>query len=687
MKKSKINTLLEIGCEEIPARFMPGLLEDLRSKAEEKLKANRLEFSSIETMGTPRRLVLLIEGLDKKQPDIVEDIQGPPAEIAFDADNKPTQAAAGFAKKAGVGVDKLRIRTVNGRNFVCANIKRKGIVTEKLLAQVFPEIISSLYLPLAMRWGGLDFKFIRPIHWIVALCGNKIVKFELAGIKSSNKTKGHRFGKITNYELRITNNVDYIKKLKKADVIVDQNERKEQIRKLVEEAAEKAKGRALIDDDLLTEVTYLVEKPAVFVCGFKPEFLSLPKEVLITSMKKNQKYFPILDEKGRLTAKFVIVTNNCMNKSVVEGNQRVISARLSDAMFFFTEDKKLPLRARIPDLKRVEYFEKLGTMLDKTERVKQLAHNIARHLKIDEASIEKIQTASELIKADLTTHMVFEFPELQGIMGREYALASGEDKDVAKAIFEHYLPRFAGDKLPETVPGTVISLAEKIDSLAGCFMIGKIPTGSEDPYGLRRAAYGIIKIILDKSVDLLLDEILEQALRAYGQHDQKVIGQILEFIGIRLKAFLLEENIPTDVVDAVLAGFNDILESRDTALAIVKNRKAGWFPGIAATQSRISRIAKAVKREQIIDADFVDQEEKDLHSIYLTVNWNASEKINAGDYDGTLVELSKLTQPVEDFFNKVLVMHEDERIKMNRLALLKAIEKTFLKMADFTKLQ
>ena len=687
---------------------MPGLLADLKLKAEEKLKGNRLEFIAIETFGTPRRLALLIEGLPKKQPDIMEDMQGPPAEIAFGADNKPTQAAIGFAKKCGAGVENLKIRTVKGRNFVCASIKRKGIVTEKLLARLFPEIISSIYLPLAMRWGDSDFKFIRPIHWIVALCGNKIVKFEIAGITASNLTKGHRFrsepatkrrgsskeqwnrGVQPQVPLSNPNKEYYINILRKLDVVVDQDERKEQIRKLVEEAAEKVKGKALIEDDLLTEVTYLVEKPAVFVCGFKPEFLSLPKEVLITSMKKNQKYFPILDDKGKLTSKFVLVTNNCKNKGVIDGNRRVISARLTDAIFFFNEDKKLPLRSRIPDLKRVEYFEKLGTMYDKTERVKQLAHNLARHLKIDETNIKKTQAAAELLKADLTTHMVFEFPELQGIMGGEYALASGEDMDVARAILEHYLPRFAGDKLPETVPGTIVSLADKIDSLVGCFIIGKIPTGSEDPYGLRRAAYGIIKIILDKKLDILLDEMIDHSLRIYGKDGvghSKIIGQILEFIGIRLKAFFLEENLPTDVIDSALAGFNDILEARDTALAIIKNRQADWFSGIAATESRISRIAKDVKREQIIDADFIDQEEKDLHSIYLTVNWTVSEKINSGDYDGALEELSKLTQPVENFFNKVLVMHEDERIKMNRLALLKAIEKTFLKVADFTKLQ
>ena len=685
-----INALLEIGTEEIPARFMPGLLADLQKKAEEKLSANRLTFSKIETLGTPRRLVLYIEGLLGKQPDVIEEVQGPPAEIAFDKDNKPTKAAAGFAKKCGVKVENLSIRTVNGKNYVYATIKKKGLSAEKIMTSLFPEIISSLYLPLAMRWGDHDFKFIRPIHWIVALCGDKIIKFELTGIKASNITRGHRYLKNSKIKIQNSKLNDYIKKLHNVDVVVDQQERMELVRKSVEAAAKKAKGKALIEEDLLTEVAYLVENPIAYVGEFREEFLSLPQEVLITSMKKNQKYFPILDERGKLSSKFVIITDNCKNKGVVEGNHRVISARLSDAIFFFNEDKKIPLRARIADLKRVEFFEKLGSMLEKTERVKKLSHYLARHLKIDESILNKIESAADLIKADLTTHMVFEFPELQGIMGREYALISGEDAGVACAIFEHYLPRFAEDKLPESIPGIVISLADKIDTLVGCFLIGKIPTGSEDPYGLRRAAHGMVKIVLEKKLDLMLDEIFEHSLHAYnreGVDSARLIRQLLDFIGGRLKVIMLDEKIPADVIEAALCGFNDILEAKEVSLALVLNRKADWFAGIAATESRIMRIAKDVKREQVIEADLSEPEEKDLHTLYLAVNWNVSEKINAGNYNEALLELSRLTQPIENFFQKVMVMHEDERLKLNRLALLKSIEKTFLKVADFTKLQ
>ncbi|HTY13021.1 MAG TPA: glycine--tRNA ligase subunit beta [Candidatus Omnitrophota bacterium] len=685
-----VDALMEVGCEEIPARFMNGLLEELKNKTQEKLTENRITYARVRTIGTPRRLTVVIEDISRKQPDSVEELQGPPAEIAFDKENKPTAAAVGFAKKNGIPVTSLKIKNVGGRNYVSATLKKKGGPTDKLLRTLFPQIISSLYLPLAMRWGDREFKFVRPIHWIAALFGEKIVPFELAGIRSSNITRGHRFFRNPKTEIRNPNIEDYKKVLKRLDVIADQNERKEMVRKEVSSAAKKAGGQALIEDDLLNEVTFLLEKPKAYVGKFNEDFLALPSEVLITSMKKNQKYFPILDAKGKLTSRFVLVTNDCTNKNIVDGNQKVITARLSDAMFFFTEDRKLPLKMRVPDLKRVEYFEKLGNMFDKTERLKKLSVTLARHLKLDEDQCRSVAAAAELSKADLITHMVFEFPELQGVMGREYSIASGETREVGAAIFEHYLPRSADDRLPQTPAGIALSLADKIDSLAGCFSIGKIPTGSEDPYGLRRAAYGIVKIVLDKKLDLMLDEMFDHALNLYareGVASARVIKQLLEFIGGRVKIVLLDEKIPSDVAEAVLSEFNDILEAREMAAALVADRREEWFAGVAATHSRISRIAKGAKREQVIEADLADPEEIELNKLYLSVNWEVSEKVNAGNYKQALLELARLTVPVEAFFKKVLVLCEDERLRANRLALLRSIEKTFLKVADFTKLQ
>ena len=684
------NALLEIGCEEIPARFMPGLLQDLKKKTEEKLAAHRLTFSKIETLGTPRRLVLYVENLLGKQPDMVEEVQGPPAEAAFTPDNKPTPAALGFAKKYGIKLDNLGLRTVGSKNYVFARVKRVGLPAEKVLAAVFPEIISSLYLPISMRWRELDFQFIRPIHWILALYGKKIVNFKLAGVRSGNKTSPHRY-----YRKNVGTGLvpvrgqpqglslySYKNFLLKLGVMVDQRERREKIKAEVKKIA----PRALLDENLLEEVTYLVEYPFAIMGKFNPEFLALPSEVLITSMKKNQKYFPVLDERGKLTSAFVIVTNGCKIKKVAEGNQKVIAARLADAQFFFKEDQKVPLRVRVADLKRVEFFKGLGSMYEKSERLKKLSEYLAHHLKMEADKAVKI---AELCKADLTTQMVFEFPELQGVVGREYAASSGEDPVVAQGIFEHYLPRFAGDELPKSEPGTIVALADKIDTLVGCFSIGAIPSGSEDPYSLRRAAHGIVSIILSKKLDILLDEVIEAAYRLYHKEEkgfEKVYKALMEFIGGRLKAIMLEENLPYDAADAALANFNDILEVYEVAQVLAKNKKADWFAGISATADRIARIAKSVPRETVIEADLIDTEEKSLSELYLKVNWEVTEKLNAGNFEGALKELARFTDPVEIFFQKVLVMHPEERLKLNRLALLKSIEKTFLSVGDFTRI-
>lgn len=699
------NALLEIGCEEIPARFMPALLHDLKKKAEEKLAASRLTYSKVETLGTPRRLALYIEDLLPKQPDIVEDIQGPGAEIAF-KDNHPTPAAEGFARKNGVKVEALSIRTVGNRNFVFAKVKRKGLTADKVLQTLFPEIISSLYMPISMRWRDVDFTFIRPIHWLVALYGSKIVKFELAGIKSGNKTSAHRFfGKNVGTALACPPKPEgrrrvavrasgqgqalslqsYKEFLRKKMVMIDQHERKAKIEREVKRTA----SGALIDKGLLDEVTYLCEYPVAMLGKFDPAFLAIPKDVLITSMKKNQKYFPVLDSNGKLTAQFVFITNGAKGANLAEGNRKVLTARLSDAKFFFEEDKKTPLKMRLPELKKVAFFEKLGSMYEKTERLVKLSEYLAKHLKINEGKLTAIKRIAELSKTDLVTQMVFEFPELQGVMGREYALLEGEDTTVAWGIFEHYLPRSAEDELPKNLEGTVVSIADKLDSLVGCFAIGAIPTGSEDPYGLRRAAYGIVKIILHKKLDLLLDEAVEEAYKLYNFDSktfEKTFKLLMEFIGGRVKALLLETGLPYDAVDAALANFNDILEAEQLAKTLSENKKAEWFAGIHATANRLVRITKGQGREQIVEADLVDPLEKSLHELYLKVNWDVTEKLNNSNFAQALKELSRFTQPVEEFFQKVLVMHEDPRIRVNRLALLRLIEKTFLEVADFTKI-
>jgi glycyl-tRNA synthetase beta chain len=705
-----LNALLEIGCEEIPARFMPGFLQDLKEKAEEKLGRERIGFSRVQTLGTCRRLALYIENITPQQEDVREEVKGPPAEIAFDASGNPTPAALGFARSQKISVKELTLRTEGKKNYVYAQIVRKGLPTDKVLAILFPEIISSLYQPLTMRWGEVDFKFVRPIHWLLALCGKRIVRFELAGIRSGNKTSPHRYKKnvgTTLVVVRLSGQGQalslhsYKTFLAKLGIIVDQDERKELIRKKVEAAAAKAQASALIEEDLLEEVNFLVEDPAAYVGNFAPEFLKVPQEVLITPMKKNQKYFPLLDGSGRLIAKFVVVTDGCRNPKVVEGNRKVLSARLADAKFFFEEDRKLPLKVRVADLEKVAFFEKLGTMTHKVERMAKLSEWLAKRLKLEEAQIKTARRIAELCKADLTTKMVYEFPDLQGVMGREYALLSGEDPEVAQGIYEHYLPRHAEDKLPESLTGTAVALADRIDSLVGCFSVGAIPTGSEDPYGLRRAIIGVIRLVMEKKIDLLLDEVIEHSYKLYepvflgylfekgetGYQDfPKIKKQILDFMAVRLKPVLLDKKIRYDIVDAVLADFNDILDSVEKAAVLNRLEAEEWFRGVVVSADRVSRIAKDCPRQEVIESDLVEKEEKELFDLYMKTNWEVGEAINSENWERAVRLLAKLTEPIELFFEKVLVMHENEKIKSNRLALLKSLEKLYLRVADFRKI-
>jgi glycyl-tRNA synthetase beta chain len=701
------NALLEIGCEEIPARFMPEFLKDLKTKAEEKLKRERLFFTCIATVGTYRRLTLFVEGLPAKQNDQTDEVKGPSAEIAFDPAGKPTRAAIGFAGSQKVDVTSLTVRTVNNRNYVYAKVVRKGKTTNDVLKTLFPEIITTLYQPLAMRWGNLDFKFIRPIHSILAMFGNKVVKFQLAGINSGDKTFPHRYVGTGLVPVRVKGQPQglslhsYKQQLAKAGVIVDQDERKHLIKKAVEAAAKKAGAQALIGEDLLSEVTFLVENPRIYVGKFKQEFINIPQEVLITSMKKNQKYFPLVDDSGKLLPKFAMVTDNCPNPKVVTGNEKVLSARLSDARFFFEEDRKVPLKLRVADLEKVAFLEKLGTIYNKSERLMKLAEWLGQKSGANEEQIKTGRRIAELCKADLTTKMVFEFPELQGTMGREYALLSDEGPKVAVGIFEHYLPRFAEDSLPQSAEGTLVAVADRLDSVVGAFSAGYLPTGSEDPYGLRRAVHGIIRIALEKKFDFGLEEAIIYAHKLYepiflgylfnkgetGYQDLLGIKKnITEFFMGRLRPLLLERGIRYDVADAALYGFNDILDTVEKAAVLNGLVNEPWLTGVVASADRLSRLAGNPPREQVLEHDLADPTEKELYELYLKINWSIAELVKKEKWAAAAQELAKLTDPIEHFFDKVLVMHEDLRLRVNRLALLKSLEKLYLSVADFRKI-
>ncbi|MFA5929035.1 MAG: glycine--tRNA ligase subunit beta, partial [Candidatus Margulisiibacteriota bacterium] len=481
--------LLEIGTEEIPARFMPGMLKDLEETAKAKLNAQRISFSGLRTLGTDRRLVLFISNIAEQQGDLKEELKGPPSSVN-------EQAKLGFCKKNNIDADSLQVRD----GYFYGQRHLKGQPVKEIFPALLIDIISSLHLPIAMRWGNEDFKFIRPIHWFLSLWDKEVISFKLAGIESGRFSRGHRFlrafGRISGDKgVEVASTADYLKTMEENFVFVDQDKRKEKIRHDLKNHPEVRQGEVLIDEDLLSEVTFLNEWPVVLLDLFDEKYLELPKEILITTKKKNQKYFPIINEKGELLTGFLLVANSNHNeKNILDGNKKVLTARLEDARFFFTEDMKTPLNDRVEGLKKIVYQAKIGTLYEKLQRVEKLAEWLAGSFK--NIKNEELKQAVWLCKADLASNVVYEFPELQGTMGRIYARKEKLPTAVCEAIFEHYLPRFAGDVLPETEMGTIISVADKVDSICSCFAADLIPSGSQDPYALRRAAAGIINILM-----------------------------------------------------------------------------------------------------------------------------------------------------------------------------------------------
>ncbi|MGH7430001.1 MAG: glycine--tRNA ligase subunit beta, partial [Candidatus Methylomirabilaceae bacterium] len=486
--------LFEIGTEEIPSGYMAPALKDLEAEARRLFQEQRVAFSGVRTFGTPRRLVLYVERLEETQSDRVREIIGPARSVAYDQEGRPTKAALGFARAQGIPVEKLQVKTLDRGDYVVASIEERGARLEELLPAILPRLVSSLSFPKFMRWGQGTTRFVRPIRWLLALYGGRVIPFDIDGVRSGNRTFGHRF--LSRGQIRIRGFEDYVKRLEERHVIVDQARRRQLVVKLAQEAAAKVGGKPVLDDDLVESVTYLVEFPNVVCGGFQREYLSLPRDVIMTPMRKHQRYFPVVDKAGQLLPHFIAISNmQARDMEVIrEGNERVLRARLKDADFFFKEDRKIPLADRVPKLGGIIFQERLGTMLDKVERLQQLVAYLCG--RIAPELTDDAQRAAQLCKADLVTTMVKEFPNLQGTMGREYARLSGESPAVAHAIEEHYLPRFAGDRLPESLCGAIVGLADRIDSICGCFGIGLIPSGSEDPYALRRLGQGVVQLLL-----------------------------------------------------------------------------------------------------------------------------------------------------------------------------------------------
>ncbi len=679
--------LLEIGTEEIPAHAMPAILKHLAELAGKSLQEARISAGEVSAIGTPRRLSVIVKDVAENQADVEEERRGPSTKIAFDAAGKPSKAAIGFARGQKVSPESL----IQRDGYVYAVIHEAGKATADLLKGILPKIICDLNFPNNMHWGSLDFKFIRPIRWIVALFGGEVIPFEVANVQAGKISRGHRVLSAGDFEIDSAD--DYVSACEKNFVIVDQNQRRDMIVAQIEKVAQERGGKAEISDDLLEEVLYLVEYPTALSGDFETKYLKLPPEAVITPMRDHQRYFPVKTADGKLMPIFITVRNGGRDylEIVQHGNERVLKARLEDAQFFFNEDRKKNLDSHREKLKTVVFQEGLGTVYEKTERLVKLAEKICDLLgdKVTGADRENVVRAAEISKADLVTGMVTEFTELQGVMGREYAKLDGENLEVATAIDEQYMPRFAGDAQPKTTAGRILSLADKIDNLVATFSRGLIPTGSQDPFALRRQALGIVNMLIEAQWSIKISAIVELAMDLLKVTDEvgreKMQAAVAEFMRLRVKN-VLANSARYDVIDAVISDVDDIYAVNLKAAAL--EQFLGTPDAVKNIQSfvRVSNLAKKAETAEFdselikIDAEYT------LHCAFEAVNFVASELIDKKDFNGALDAMKKLSAPIDSYFDSVMVMDENPDIRRNRLALLKSIDNLVAKVADFSKI-
>lgn len=696
--------LFEIGTEEIPAKFMPGILKQLKELAAAKMQELRIPFEDITVYGTPRRMAFIAGGVAETQADVVVEAKGPSVKIAY-VSGAPSKAAQGFARGQGVDVKDLVVRD----NYVYAVKHLAGQPVVELLPGLLMDILTSLSFPKTMRWADYEFRFVRPIRWMVALFGDQIIPVEICGVKSGKFSMGHRFmqqslkaaaesqGLLSAALSKVGNKVysalagvkgaveipsagDYKKVMYDNFVMVDQDERRALILQQIKDLAAQNGGEAEINEDLLEEVNYLVEWPTALCGKFEEKFLSLPKECIITPMREHQRYFPVLDEDGNLLNKFITVRNGGSEHLdiVTHGNERVLRARLSDAEFFFNEDRATKLEDRLEKLKTVSFQEGLGNMYDKSERLVKMAEMLrfAINTPVDE---EELRRCALLCKTDLVTGMVIEFTELQGVMGREYALLDGEKPEVAAGIFEHYLPRFAGDALPATTIGRIVGIGDKLDNICATFSRGLAPTGSQDPYALRRQALGVINILLDANYHISLAKIIAGTLYLLDikpEETGKLVPQIMEFFKQRLRNLLMDQGIRYDVIDAVFADKrnDDMVDLAVRCKALAAYVEAGNAEPLVQVSVRVSNLCKKIEKEVAISgALFKDESENKLHEVVAAVSKEIIPEIVLYDYAAVLKAGEKVIEPVNAFFDNVMVMDEDENVKNNRLAMLEEV--------------
>ncbi|ARI77031.1 glycine--tRNA ligase subunit beta [Halobacillus mangrovi] len=684
--------LFELGVEELPARFIDDALTQLVSKTQAWFDHQRIPYGDVKGFATPRRLAVQVSDVAEKQPDIEEEAKGPAKKIAIDENGDWTKAAIGFSKGQGKEVDDIYFKEIKGTEYVHVRKFIEGQATSELL-EGFHAVFLDLNFPKNMRWGSYEMRYIRPIRWIVALFGEEVVPFSIENVSTDRITYGHRFlGEM----LSLSQAEEYEQSLKDQYVVVSVEDRKNEIRKQLLELEQENNWKLILDEDLLNEVTHLVEFPTAFSGEFNKEFLAVPEEALITSMKEHQRYFPVRSTTGELLPYFVGVRNgDDQHLDVVsKGNEKVLKARLKDAQFFYEEDQKGTIDEKLAKLNRMVYQEELGTLADKVNRVVAITSKISQWLELGEKEQQQAKRAAEICKFDLVTQMVDEFTELQGVMGEKYARLFGEDEEVAAAINEHYMPRQANGELPSSTIGAIVSIADKLDTIVGSISIGIIPTGSQDPYGLRRQALGILQTLNNKGWKIEVEKLIDlvhkfyQELELPTREESEIQKDLHEFFRVRAAYLLREDQIDPDVVEAVLTnGIHIYPTTLEKAKLLVDKRQDVSFKPVHEALGRVLNLAKKADSYNVNPDLFENESERKLYEVYSNVHEDFVSALNNESPASALEVLAQLAQPIHNFFDHTMVMAEDEKIKNNRLSLLNRIASDIKAFADLNAIE
>ncbi|MCL1865325.1 MAG: glycine--tRNA ligase subunit beta [Spirochaetes bacterium] len=684
------NFLCEIGVEEIPAGYIPPAIDSLKNMFKEKLNELRIDFDDIDVYATPRRFSILASRLSETQRSEIIELKGPSAQAAYNGDGSPTKAMEGFLRIHGIELNNTIIKETDKGKYVFASKHLSSEKTESVIPQILEYCLTNLQFPKRMRWSDKKITFPRPIQYFVLMLNDKVVPFEIEGIKSGNYTRGHFIQ--NNIMIEIKRISEYSDRLRENGVILNHNERREIIKSELIKGAEMAGGVLNEDEELLDIVTFLVENPHIVVCEFNKEFIEIPDIVLITEMKEHQKYFAVMDRNGKLINKFLVVANNPENENIIKGNVKVISARFTDARFFYDEDSRIKLAERVNSLKNVLFHKELGSIYDKIMRMKNIAVCIGDILNIDSTVKSKIDRAVLLSKADLDTAMVYEFASLQGKMGRIYAINDGEDMDVADAINDHYSPRFYGDRVPSGMVSIVLSLAEKIDNIFGSYSVGNIPKGSQDPYALRRQGHAIVEIIIKNKISINISDILTKVSPNY-KNGHEFVDKITEFINARAKTILLDEGFKYDEIDAcMISGNSDYLELFRRTESLNSFRKDEKFSELLLGFKRMNNIVSSFRKDNkdykltFSDSFLEENEEKELYNFFSSKKETITQLILQSNYIEFFKLITNAKQYIDNFFDKVMVMENRIEVRDNRLSILEGILSNFKGLIDFSKI-